>query len=186
MKIRPSLVWIHRVNTSLALLLLATGLLHTFPDVRRSLMGGYELVIADTHLWTGALFIVFPLLVLACSQKSMVHHLRGRMFKAERWNWRRINLTFSVHVCVFQAIAGFLIWSDNYFTYPVLLVDGLFLLHQGGAWYIGLLIPLHLWMARRAIIRTLRRWRRQILPTAVDKPEGIYRRDNPVSSLDSR
>jgi|TARA_B100001971_G_C18064890_1_gene469924 hypothetical protein len=47
---------------------------------------------------------------------------------------------------------------DIYVPLNITLADALFMVHRTGAWYFGLSLPLHLWMARRAITRTLRSW----------------------------
>lgn len=157
MKIVDAQRWIHRVNTTAAILLLFTGTMHTLPDIRSSLFGGYDRLIADIHVWTGVVFISFPLLALARTQGSLLKNLQVRIFKDPIWHWRRFHLTLTVSVCLIQALAGTMIWIDIFWQLPLMLVDSLFLIHRMGAWYIGLMLPLHLWMARRSIAKIVRK-----------------------------
>ncbi len=158
MNVQETQRWIHRVNTTAAIVLLTTGVMHTLPDLRSLLIGGYDRLIADIHLWTGAVFISFPLLMIVLSRGSVLGNVRVRIFKDHVWHWRRINLTLTIIMCSSQACAGTLIYIDTIYPMPITVVDSLFVLHHAGAWYIGLMLPVHLWMARKAIIRTLRSW----------------------------
>ena len=157
MKIANTQRRIHYVNTVAIIVLLLTGTLHTLPDLRSSLTGGYDQLVADIHVWTGAIFISFPFLLMTRTQGSLLGLLRLRIFKDPVWHWRRVHLMLTVFVCLIQAIAGLLIWVDIRLPLPITLVDTLFLVHRSGAWYLGLTLPLHMWMARKKIVKTTRR-----------------------------
>jgi len=158
MNVQETQLWIHRVNTTAALILLTTGVMHTLPELRSALIGGYDRLIADIHVWTGVVFISFPILAVFFARDSVLKSLRIRIFKDPVWHWRRFNLMCTILICFFQACAGTMIWIDTFFPMPLFLLDVLFFIHHTGAWYIGLMMPVHLWMARIAIIRTLRTW----------------------------
>lgn len=152
-KLVDSLRWTHRVMTSTAILLLLSGTLHTLPDVRSLLFGGYDALIADIHLWAGVVFVLFPFFVLILTRGSLLRNLRVRIFKDHKWHWRRFHLTLTLSVCFLQALVGLIIWIDVFWPLPVTLVDALFFIHHMGAWYIGLIVPLHLWMVRKSVVK---------------------------------
>ena len=158
MNVQDTQRWIHRVNSTAALVLLITGVMHTLPDIRSLLIGGYGRLIADIHLWTAAVFICSPILGLMLNGGSILNNVRIRVFKDPVWHWRRINLTCTVTICFSQACAGTMIWIDTMYPLPLAALDVLFFVHHIGAWYIGLMLPVHLWMARRAIVRIIRGW----------------------------
>ncbi len=158
MQLTESQRWIHRVNTSAIVLLLISGTLHNLPDLRSSLFGGYDAWVADFHIWTGVLFISFPALILARTKGALLRNLRVRIFKDPAWHWRRVHLILTLCACSTQATAGIMLLLDIDVPLNITLADALFMVHRTGAWYFGLSLPLHLWMARRAITRTLRSW----------------------------
>ncbi|HJL60464.1 MAG TPA: hypothetical protein QF517_00800 [Pseudomonadales bacterium] len=158
MNVQETQRWIHRVNTTAALVLLTTGVLHIVPDIRSAFFGGYDRLTADIHLWTGAIFISFPILATLLSSGSVLKNLYTRVFRDPLWHWRRFNLTCTIVICSTQACAGTMIWVDTLFPLPLTLLDVIFFVHHIGAWYIGLMFPVHLWMARRAIVRIVRGW----------------------------
>ncbi len=132
--------------------------MHTLPELRSSLIGGYDRLVADIHLWTGVVFISFPILAVYFTRNSVLKSLCIRIFKDPTWHWRRVNLICTILICFFQACAGTMIWVDTIFPMPLVLLDVLFFIHHTGAWYIGLMLPIHFWMARKTIVRTLRAW----------------------------
>lgn len=157
MKIADTQLWIHRVNTTAILVLLFTGTLHTYPDVRSAIFGGYDRLVADVHIWAGAVFVCFPILALARTQGSLLKNLRVRILKDPNWHWRRLHLILTLIACCLQSSTGFVIWLDAQWPMPVSLVDSLFVIHRSVAWYLGLSLPLHLWMARQSIVKITRK-----------------------------
>lgn len=158
MNIRDAQRWVHRINSTAALILLTTGVMHTLPELRSELIGGYDRLVADIHVWTGLIFITFPLLNVIVSKGDILESLRVRLFLDPTWHWRRVHLILALSVCFSQACAGAMIWIDSNYPLPIALINAIFLVHQAGAWYIGLSLPIHLWMSRVAIIRTSRSW----------------------------
>jgi cytochrome b subunit of formate dehydrogenase len=62
-------VWTRRIlhiaHVILSLVLIATGLVIEFPELRARLVGGYGMQILQVHLWLGWAFMAAPALALA-------------------------------------------------------------------------------------------------------------------------
>ncbi len=160
MKIKPFEFrrWVHRLNGTAAIILLITGTLVTLPDLRIAIYGSGGKVLSDVHVWTGAVFVSVPLLVLLSSGGSVLSNLKKRIFGSKTVHWRRVHLTVSLFSCFMMGLTGPIMWADSMWELPIALMDLLFLIHLSCAWIVGLTLPLHLWMARGAIVRVSKSW----------------------------
>ena len=51
-----------------------------------------------------------------------------------------------------------LLFDSHIIELPIVFMDAFFWLHLAGAWILGMTLPVHLWMSRRGIAHTLKRW----------------------------
>ena len=150
--------WVHHTNGTAAVVLLITGTLITIPDLRTALVGGYGKIMSDIHSWTGLAFVCVPLFVLIFARDSLLTNLKKRIFDAKKIHWRRVHLSISLFSGTMLAVSGSLIWFDTVWELPIPLMDVLFLAHTTFAWAIGLALPVHLWVARRSIMRNTQKF----------------------------
>ena len=74
---------------ALPLLLLASGLLLTEPDLRAKLVGGYGREIMEIHLWSGWVFLGAPLLALALAPHPLLRVRWLNRSRSRRRQWQR-------------------------------------------------------------------------------------------------
>ncbi len=158
MKLHEVRRWVHRSNGTLAILLLFTGGLVTFPDVRAALIGGWGQMLSDVHVFSGFIFVTVPLLALLWKGSDLLDNLKKRILSSNKVHWRRVHLGVALLSASIMALTGPVMWLDARFEFPVLIMDVIFFIHLTAAWVVGLSLPLHLWMARHAIARTGRKW----------------------------
>src|SRR5512145_555262 len=70
---------LHAAHALASLLLVGTGALIHWPELRAELLGGYGLALAALHEWTGLAFIAAPLLALALAARPLARDLRARL-----------------------------------------------------------------------------------------------------------
>jgi len=147
---------LHATHAVATLLLLGTGLLLEFPELRARSIGGYGSRIVTIHLWAGAAFAGAPLLALALSWRGLVEDLRRRLDPSERWGWRQGHIAGSVAATFLLSLTGLLLWRDSLF--PVLVGDGSRWIHLGLSVAIAVALPVHLVLARRKLRQRVREW----------------------------
>jgi cytochrome b subunit of formate dehydrogenase len=150
--------WVHRNNSTAAMILLTSGTFVAYPDFRTAVLGGHGQLLSDIHFFTGLAFVTAPLLALVWTRGSVTENLKKRLFGSGKVHWRRIHLGVVLFSCCLLAMTGPVMWLDSVQPLPVVLMDVLFLIHTSFAWVVGLALPLHLWMARRSIVRISKQW----------------------------
>lgn len=151
--------WVHRFVGSAALVLISSGTLVTLPDFRTTVIGGHGQLLSDLHMWLGFIFIAAPVVALLVAGKTILENLRKRIVDAEQMSWRRFHLTLTLCSGTLMASTGSVLLFDSLVAeLPVGIMDILFWFHLAGAWILGMTLPIHLWMARFGIARTLKQW----------------------------
>ena len=171
MSMQPHVVrrWVHRCNSTAAILLLTTGTLVALPDLRAAIYGSGGKVLSDVHLWTGAVFVSVPTLAFLFAGSGVLTNLKKRVFGSNTVHWRRVHLGLSLGSCFMMGLTGPIMWLDLIWQLPVVVMDMIFLTHQSFAWVLGLALPVHLWMARRSIVRITKSWLRMNTNPAFSK-----------------
>lgn len=151
--------WVHRFVGAAALVLISTGTLVTFPDFRSAVIGGNGQLLSDMHMWIGFLFISAPIAALLIKGKDILSNLKKRIIDAKRMTWRRFHLTLTIISGSLMTITGGILLIDSHIVeLSTFLMDIFFFLHLTGAWILGLTLPVHLFMSRRGIAHTLKKW----------------------------
>ncbi len=158
--------WVHHGIACAAIVQLTSGTLITIPELRSLVIGGRGQALSDIHMWTGICFVALPTAGVLLAGGSLLRNLKKRVFSGPNTPWRRLHLGLSLAAGCVLALSGSIIWIDSLHELPVRFIDAVFLVHLSGAWTIGLLLPLHLWMARTAIVRATRRLRVRALASA--------------------
>ncbi|MDB4433435.1 cytochrome b/b6 domain-containing protein [bacterium] len=141
--------WLHHLFAVLSVVLLASGLLLTLPDLRAKLVGGYGRQILDIHIWLGWAYLALPALALAAAARALLRDLSRRLRKPVATTWSRIYILFSLASGVLFAVTGVLLWLDPGLSRAA--VDALVELHEVFSWALLAVIPAHLLAARRGI-----------------------------------
>ncbi len=150
--------WVHRISGTAVLVLLVTGTLVTLPDLRTAVIGGQGRILSDIHLWIGLAFVLAPLMGLLYSKGSIIKNIARRLLDSSKIHWRRIHPSTALISGMMMCLTGPIMWLDSIWEYPVIVMDGVFLVHLTFAWVLGLALPMHLVMARRGIGRTIKKW----------------------------
>lgn len=151
--------WVHRFVGSAALVLISSGTLVTLPDFRTATIGGHGQLLSAVHMWLGFIFIASPLVALLVAGKTIMENLKKRIIDAEQMSWRRFHLSLTLCSGTLMASTGAVLLFDSLVAeLPIVMMDVLFWFHLAGAWILGLTLPVHLWMARKGIARTLKQW----------------------------
>ncbi len=152
--------WVHRCNSTAAILLLITGTLVALPDLRTAIYGSGGRVLPDVHVWTGAVFVSVPILAFLFAGGALLTNLKNRVFGSNTVHWRRVHLGISLGSCFMMGLTGPIMWLDSIRQLPIAMMDMIFLIHLSFAWMLGLALPVHLWMARQSIVRITKSWLR--------------------------
>jgi cytochrome b subunit of formate dehydrogenase len=143
---------IHHIYTLLALVLLATGALLTWPDLRAQVIGGYGREILDVHLWAGWVMLGTPALLLLAARPIWRDLLR-RLGRPDGITWRKINSVLSLAAGVLLAVSGVLLWLDLGLSLAV--IDAALFVHQALSWLILGALAVHIVAAwRKTVVRT--------------------------------
>jgi cytochrome b subunit of formate dehydrogenase len=143
---------IHRIYALAALVLLATGALLTWPDLRAQVIGGYGREVLDVHLWAGWVTLGTPLL-LSLAALPIWRDLRRRLGTPDGITWRKINIVLSLVAGVPLAVSGVMLWLDLGLSLAV--IDAALFVHQALSWLILGALVVHIaanW--RRTVVRT--------------------------------
>jgi cytochrome b subunit of formate dehydrogenase len=138
----------HATHAAASVLLIATGLLMQFPDLRARLIGGYGLQIARIHDWLGAAFIAAPLLALGLAARPLLRDLGRRLGPPDPIGWRKIHIVLSLFVTLLLSLSGALLWLGGL---PLAVEDATVEVHSALTWVLAASIPIHLFAARRKI-----------------------------------
>lgn len=140
----------------LLLLLLATGVLLFFPELRGAAIGGYGQRILDLHLWGGVIFAVAPLLAAALVARALVEDVRRRLGPPDPWGWRKTNIVLSLAASAGLVVSGFAIWFDD--VLPRAFGEPMHWIHDALTVVLGAALPIHIVMSRRKIASRVREW----------------------------
>jgi cytochrome b subunit of formate dehydrogenase len=143
---------IHHIYTLAALVLLATGALLTWPDLRARVIGGYGRETLDVHLWLGWVMLATPALLLLAARPIWRDLLR-RLGPPDGITWRKINIVLSIVAGVLLAVTGVMLWLDLGLSISV--IDAALLVHDVLSWLILAALVVHVAAAwQKAVVRT--------------------------------
>jgi cytochrome b subunit of formate dehydrogenase len=140
---------LHTVHVVTSLVLLATGFLLEFPDLRARVVGGYGREIARVHNWVGLAFVVAPALVLAVAARPLVRDLRLRLSLSGGLTWPKLHILATLVFSALLVVSGFFLWVD--WDLPLAVLDAMLEVHIVVTWLLVASILLHLLAARREI-----------------------------------
>jgi cytochrome b subunit of formate dehydrogenase len=140
---------LHAVNAIVSLVLLGTGFLIEFPELRARLVGGYGFQIAQWHLWLGWLFMAVPVIALLLAGRDLTRHLWTFLGPPDGVTARKVVAVVNLAGGVALAVSGVLLWLDE--NLPLALSDASLTVHIAFTWTLAALIPLHLFLSRRRI-----------------------------------
>jgi cytochrome b subunit of formate dehydrogenase len=143
---------IHHIYTLAALVLLATGALLTWPDLRARVIGGYGREILDIHLWAGWIMLGLPALFLVAARPIWRDLLR-RLGPPDGITWRKIDIVLSLVAGLLLAVSGVILWLD--LGLSVAVIDATLFVHQALSWLILGALVVHIVAAwRKTVVRT--------------------------------
>jgi hypothetical protein len=144
--------WIHHVYTVVAIVLLATGALLAWPDLRARLIGGYGRETLDVHLWAGWVMLGIPALFLL-AVRPIWRDLFRRLGPPDGITWRKINIVLSLAAGVLLALSGVLLWLD--LGLSITAIDAWLFVHDALSWLIFGALVVHIAAAwRKTVVRT--------------------------------
>lgn len=116
-------------------------------------------MLSDVHMWLGFIFVSAPIFGLMIAGKQILANVKKRVIDANKMTWRRFHLSLTIFSGSLMATTGAILLFDSHIVeLPVSLMDIFFWFHLAGAWILGMTLPVHLWMSRRGIVHTLKRW----------------------------
>lgn len=145
---------LHTAHVIATLVLLATGFLVEWPELRARLIGGYGPQIARVHRWAGVAFIAAPALALLVAARPLMRDLLRRLGPPDPVNWRKIHIVTSLLLGVALSVSGVLLWVDA--GLPLAALDATLTVHIVATWALAVSIPVHLAAARRKIVSRCR------------------------------
>jgi len=150
---------VHDINAALATVLVFSGFLITYPELRAKTLGGFGHQVSDIHTWTGWAFVIVPLLALAVHGPALIANLKQRIFETQKTGWRKFHLCFSLALGVIFSITGVLMWWQTGIPYVVL--DLAADVHLWLTWILCASVTVHIYNARRGIALRLRQYYRR-------------------------
>lgn len=144
---------LHIVHVLMSLVLIATGLLIEFPELRSRLVGGYGMLILQYHLWLGWAFMAVPAIALALAAGPLLRHLRALLGAPHGITWRKSITVANLASAIGVGASGVPLWLDG--SFPLAFVDASLQVHIGCTWVCIALIPPHLFLARSKIAMRL-------------------------------
>ena len=146
---------LHLGHALTSILLIATGLLISYPDLRGSLVGGYGREILDWHLWVGWVFMALPLLALAVAARPVLRDLRRRLGPPDPvFAWRKIHIVATLVLTFLVSLSGVVLWVD--WKLPLALIDAMLEIHVITTWTLLFSIPVHVVLAWRKTVARVR------------------------------
>ena len=142
---------LHAAHALTSLLLIATGLLLGYPDLRSALVGGYGRQILDGHLWISWVFLGAPVVAGAVAGRPLLRDLARRLGPPDPpLVWRKIHIVASLAMTILLGASGGVLWLDLDLPLPAL--DAALDLHVAATWLLAASIPVHLVLAWRKIV----------------------------------
>ncbi len=141
---------LHAVHAVGSVVLLGTGALIHWPELRQLALGGYGLALAALHEWTGLVFVVAPLVSLALAARPLVRDLGARLGPPDPPSWRKLHIVLTLVLSVLLSASGLALWQQDHLSARAadLALD----LHIWASWALAVSIPVHLVAARRKIV----------------------------------
>ena len=140
---------LHHAYSVAALVLLVTGALLAWPDLRGRLVGGFGRQIWQIHLWAGWAFLAVPVLVLAAASRPLLRDLRRRLGPPDGVTWRKVHTVATLVAGALLGLTGLVLWLGP--RLPLAVSDASLWIHQALSWFIVAALLAHLIIARRKI-----------------------------------
>jgi len=145
---------LHTAHLIATLVLLATGFLIQWPDLRARVVGGYGRELAEVHLWVGWAFAAAPALALALVARPLLEDLGRRLGPQEPMSWRKAHVLITLVAGALLTLSGILLWVPG--ALPLVLLDASLEVHIWATWVFAASLPVHLVVARRKIVERVR------------------------------
>jgi cytochrome b subunit of formate dehydrogenase len=145
---------LHAAHVVATLVLLATGFLIQWPDLRAQVVGGYGRELAEVHVWMGWAFAAAPAAALALAAQPLLADLGRRIGSEEPFSWRKAHVVITVVAGVLLTLTGIALWVPG--TLPVALLDASLEVHIWATWVLTISLPVHLVVARGKIVERVR------------------------------
>ncbi len=129
----------HWGHTLLVLILLVTGALIFFPEVRLFLFSGYSLVFSQTHRYSGALYIPVTFAFIAIALKN---GNKRRDIPAGIMSWKRTHIKILFITTIAFALSGISLWFSTLVSTRLLDVSAI--IHQVFTLILLMILLLHL------------------------------------------
>jgi cytochrome b subunit of formate dehydrogenase len=145
---------LHQAHLVTTLVLLVTGFLIQFPDLRARVLGGYGRELAEVHVWLGWAFTAAPLLALALAARPLLADLGRRLGPREPMSWRKAHVAITLVAGALLTLTGIVLWVPG--RLPLALLDASLEVHIWATWIFTAALPVHLVVARRKIVERVR------------------------------
>ena len=147
---------LHAIHALAVLLLLATGVLLFFPELRGAAIGGYGQRILTFHLWGGVAFGAAPLVAAALVASALHEDVRRRLGPPDPWSWRKTHIVLSLAASAGLVVSGVAIWFED--ALPRAFGEPMHWVHDSLTVVLGAALPVHILMSRRKIVSRIREW----------------------------
>src|SRR5512134_2723269 len=101
---------LHHLHVVATLVLLATGFLIEYPELRAALLARRDRWLDELHLWMGFAFLAAPVLALALAARPLLADLRRRFGPPDAWSWRNAHIALTLGVGAALAVSGLVLW----------------------------------------------------------------------------
>ena len=147
---------LHATHAVATVVLLATGLLLEFPELRSFTIGGYGRSIVSIHLVAGVAFALLPMIALLLASAALIEDLRRRLGPPDPWRWRKSHIVGSLIAVALLSVSGAVMWADA--DLPIAVGDASRAVHVALTALVGISLPIHLVLARRKIVERVKGW----------------------------
>lgn len=140
---------LHAVHAGSSVVLIASGALIHWPELRLRLLGGYGLTLASVHEWASLAFAGAPLALLALALRPILRDLGARLGPPDGPTWRKIHIVLTLALSALLSLSGLGLWQQQRLSADAadLALDA----HVWLSWAIAISLPIHLFAARRKI-----------------------------------
>jgi cytochrome b subunit of formate dehydrogenase len=145
---------LHHVHVVATLLLLATGWMIEYPELRATLLARRDRWLDELHLWVGFGFLAAPLFALALGARPLLRDLRRRLGPPDALSWRNAHIALTLGVGAALALSGVVLWRGH--DVPRGVEDAAFAVHSWSTWVFAASLPVHLFASRRKIAQRAR------------------------------
>lgn len=145
---------LHAGHALTTLVLIATGLLIGFPDLRARLVGGYGRELADVHVYVGLAFIAIPALAAAVATPSLYRDTVRRLGPPDALTWRKLHIVLTLVAGLLLTVSGLALWLDA--GMPLAVSDAALAVHEILTYVLAAALPVHLIAGRRKIVERAR------------------------------